>query len=243
MSRHRRFLETIRREMREGTYRDWGLDEDETFDVEVHVHDTLLPTEEPNDGIISFSAELKANNQVVGTLQGYLVDTDRADINNVAYFDFFDAHSQTLYDYGSRLFDLQDEQLNAETMQALGWTDEPFGATTFIIIDGVEIIKKWQGKRLGALFVDRVLEMIGKGYSFVAIEPFPMQFGRYRDSDSHPPDERARAAEWRSRHLRDDFATSKAAATRRIAKYWKQHGFVRVGRSSIWVRPLCKYDA
>jgi len=104
----------------------------------------------------------------------------------------------------------------------------------------VEITKEHQGNGLGALFVDRVLELLGKGYTFVAMEPSPMQFGAYRDNEHDSMTERARAADWRAKYLRNEFAASKADATKHLTAYWERHGFVRVGKSSIWVRPLCE---
>lgn len=171
------------------------------------------------------------------------MDTDRADRDGEAYFNFFDADSRTLADYGAVLFDLEEESLTIATRRALGWTDDQLLGHAFVIIDKVAIVKEWQGKNLGALFVNRVLELVGKGYNFVAIEPFPMQFGAYRDDEVNPPSVRAHAAVWRAKHIRDSFATSEAEATKRIARYWKRHGFVRVGKSSIWVRPLGTHNA
>ena len=200
--------------------------------VRVDLDDGLIRTEEPDDGIVELDAELIGpDNQVIGELSGWLVDVPRAMTRGEPLFDFFDAHSQAVYEFGEALSHLAIEAPRSQVEEALGY-ELDLEVCRIVLVDTVAILAAHQGRGIGARFLNRVVDIAAGGYTFVACQPFPMQHGgRGRNKSGEN-------AEWLSKHGVPGFAPKLAAGRAKLRAYWAAAGFVRVGKSDFYVRPI-----
>lgn len=200
--------------------------------VRVDLADHFIRTEEPEDGIVDLDAELIGpDKEVIGELSGWLVDVPRAMTRGEPLVDFFDAHSQTVYEFGEALFHLAGEAPRAQVEEALGW-ELDLDTCRIVLVDTVAILAAHQGRGIGARFLNRVVDIAAGGYTFVACQPFPMQHG------GHGRDKSGENAEWMAKHGVPRFVPKLAAGRAKLRAYWAAAGFVRVGKSDFYVRPI-----
>lgn len=203
---------------------------EDDLQVRVVLADSFIRTEEPEDGIVDLEAELIGpDKQVIGELSGWLVDVPRAMARGEPLVDFFDAHSQTVYEFGEALIRLADEAPRAQTEEALGF-ELDLDACRIVLVDTVTILAAHQGRGLGSRLLNRVVDIAAGGYSFVACQPFPMQHGSHGRG--------AESAEWIAKYGASGFAATLPAGRAKLRAYWAAAGFVRVGKSDVYVRPI-----
>jgi hypothetical protein len=95
----------------------------------------------------------------------------------------------------------------------------------FLILDRAEIEPAFRKRGLGLLLISRAIDVFGGNCGLVAMKPFPLQFGGYRDPG------------WRAPEGVADPIAELRVARQKLCRYWERPGFKRVDRTNYWA--LC----
>lgn len=101
-------------------------------------------------------------------------------------------------------------------------TEFEIDRTDLLIIDCIELQPELRGHGVGALAVERVIELLGIGCGVVACKPWPLQFTPAFATD---PEKLCQ--------LRPP-ATDLDTSVRKLRTYWSKLGFWPVGNSGIY---------
>jgi GNAT superfamily N-acetyltransferase len=168
----------------------------------------------------------RPGHQRAGRFRAYLVRVNDSREAEIPSFELFDGHSQTLHDYWMALFDPDDYDIKDEI-----WTKCDVWLSDILIIDYIQILPGHRGHGLGLAVASKLIDLYGGGCGLVAIQPYPLQC-----NPRFPGDQRAKWFEARMRL--EDFPKKKGEATRRLREHWGEQGFMRAGRTGIYILSL-----
>ena len=174
--------------------------------------------------------EAKSQEAAIGALRGWVLRVDLLDRYELSALEACDEEDGTLAEYAVALFDEETNSFNEAVEDLVGDVDDP----NVLIVDRAEIRKEYQGRGLAARALNALTLMLGSGCGLVAIQPFPMQFGAY--GRAYHESQASQVAEWRDRHGIEQFVNDKVAAKRKLASYWSENGFRRVGKTTVFVK-------
>lgn len=187
----------------------------------------------------SVSEELSPDNFIY-EIEGQINITDDNHENchvgnfTVIYVDVFQAmnsdfdlgiimdRSQRTWDYYESLFDGYD--LN-ETI--VNMFDEPIFKENLLILDRLEILPEYRGKKLGLKAMNLLIRRFSQGASIVALKAFPLQFESGVKENLH--------ADWNLRMGYGNMQKNEKMATSNLYKYYGKLGFQRVKKTQYMV--------
>jgi GNAT superfamily N-acetyltransferase len=156
---------------------------------------------------------------LVGRFRVFYIDADTV-LNGryCSYFDVMDTRSETApyYEY---LFGGPQNSISPELEELLG---EAPACQNALILDRLEILPKFRGKRFGLLVLRRLIERFSAGVGIVAMKPFALQL------EATWPEE---ADEWRERMKLKEFPKDENRSIAKLRWYYAQLGFKRLPNS------------
>lgn len=156
----------------------------------------------------------------VGSVNGFIIKNEEG----VDLFDQCDAHSQTLLDVVSVLFDPETGELLEDVDRAL----DGVMASSVLVLDLVEVVPEHRGHGVGLAAASRFLETFSGGCGIAICKPFPLQFDCSRRDN----------AVWMEELEMASFAQNEDAATERLQAYWGRLGFDRLLDTPYWAMNL-----
>lgn len=105
--------------------------------------------------------------------------------------------------------------------------------TNLLIIDRIEVLPKHRGKDLLTQILDDGIRHFGGKTHLAVLKAFPLQF-EVQDID----DEMSAVLSWNKAPELDKFTQDENKAYRKLEKYYRRHGFVRITQCGVMVKPL-----
>lgn len=156
--------------------------------------------------------------QIAGYIRASLLQFGDALEHSVSADQLGDGISGESAEYWELLFDL-DTGMWKDDLQ----TEFEIDRTDLLIIDCIELQPELRGHGVGALAVERVIELFGIGCGVVACKPWPLQFTPTFATDPE-----------KLGQLRPP-ATDLDTSVGKLRTYWSKLGFWPVGKSGIYV--------
>jgi len=150
--------------------------------------------------------------------------------HGVSPFEVLDTHSHTC-EYVEAILDSNEVPFSARLQKLLG---EEIWNFNFLILDRVEILRKYRGGGVGLLVLTALIEHFGAGAGVVGMKPFPLQLEPKESRDS---------SGWAKRLRLDDLPRDEKMATKKLKRYYGKLGFVEMKstpfmfRSTAWELP------
>lgn len=185
---------------------------------------------EPDDLIYEMSGDLvniddEDKRELVGKFRLFYVDVERADNEGIAIRDVLDAHSATTAEYYEALFDPDEEGFNDRILDLI---DDEVAGCNVLILDRLEILPKYRGRKLGLEVMRHMIRRFSSGTGIVSIKPFPLQGEVAATSEE--------TKKWRADLALDQLPTDQVVATRKLREYYSQIGFVSLDATPFMVR-------
>lgn len=152
----------------------------------------------------------------VGRVDGFVIKNE----DDVDLFDRCDAHSQTLLDIASVLFDPTTDELLDDVDRALHGVIE----SNVLVLDLVEVAPEHRGHGVGLAAASRFLDTFSGGCGIAICKPFPLQFDCSKRDN----------APWMKQMKMASFEQNKDAATKKLQAYWGRLGFERLLDTPYW---------
>lgn len=203
------------------------------FMLRLHPETIFLSGDEVNDFLYEVSGEILCPGEdlaegaetFVGVFRLFYVDVEGTLEADIHPFDVFDAHSEetcdfyeTIYNGTGDVFKGFKEEV-AEEGDVIG--------LNLLIIDRVEILPRFRGKRIGLWVMKRLIDRFRHGAGLVAIKPFPLQF----ESGAE------KAQGWRKKMRLGDLPRDEERSRKRLCGYYEQIGFEGVAETPYMVLP------
>ena len=183
-----------------------------------------LTTSEPSVEYIQFiEGEIRdrESEAIIGRMRSLLVQVGRISDAGEDLFEVMDGHSAEMAEYHSVFFKPKDwdykESIRREFPDIL--------SPDFLILDRADIDPTYRKRGLGLLLISRAIDVFGENCGLVAMKPFPLQFGGYRDPGWRAPE-----------GVRDPIEEFRVAK-QKLCRYWQRAGFRRVDKTEYWA--LC----
>lgn len=185
-------------------------------------------TGEPDDLIYETSGDLVSiddedKRELVGKFRLFYVDVERADDEGIAIWAVLDAHSAATAEYYEPLFDGE-----GFSDRILDLIDHEVAGRNVLILDRLEILPKYRGRKLGLEVMRHMIRRFSSGTGIVAIKPFPLQ------GEVIPTSEETK--KWRADLALDQLPTDQIVATTKLREYYSQIGFVSLDATPFMVR-------
>lgn len=138
-----------------------NLDDDEVSDLDAE------------EWVREVGLEIVEANEVIGTASFLKLDADAALADGVSLFEMCDSYTQESYDCGEAVFGPDWCGFNRNVRRL--FDDLPFSGNV-LILDRLEILTAFRGRRIGLLALLRIMRRWGKGCALVVMKPFPLQY-------------------------------------------------------------------
>ena len=168
--------------------------------------------------------DIEENPQHIGHIKVRLIQMGRMINDGANIFELYDSFDQYFHDIYGELFDVKNDEFT-ETLQRQ--FKELSDGTDVLLIDDVELLPPYRGKRFGLAAVHRTIDVFGPWNCLVVIALYPPQFCEYRDN-----------TEWKKKMQVDSFVKDEEAARTRLEQYWCLLGFERIWDSR-YICALC----
>ena len=197
------------------------MNEDPYVVLEWASSSSALPSGEPTDYVYEYRGDLvdvgeSSERTLVGRFGFFYMDLDRATNNGMPWFDVFDTHASTI-SYYEAFYDVRTGHYSRRITNLLGC--EPINSNA-LILDRLEILPKYRGKKLGLRVLRPMIERFSSGPGVVALKPFPLQLeggGERNESD-----------EWRKNLRLAEFSSNAKSSTRELMQYYATLGFEKL---------------
>jgi hypothetical protein len=199
------------------------------FDLVLQTGGSLHPDGEPDEYISTFTGVIRGegdDGQVerAGKVLAYRINAGVAAANGEPLSDVCDAHSDELH----RIHTLLYEPGQYHYREALLNRFDEAGCDT-LVLDYVVLHPRWRGLRLGLLAVRKLIDLVGGGCGLVVSYIAPLR---------HDAHQRLGVPQsWLPRHRTRD---ARREATLRLRRYFRQMGFVRVGRTPYYALSMAR---
>jgi hypothetical protein len=194
------------------------------FDLVLQTGGSLHPDGEPDEYISTFAGVIgcegnDGTRRRVGKLLAYRINAGVAAANGEPLFDVCDSHSADLHEVHTLLY----EPGQYHYREAVTERFDEAGSDT-LVLDYVVLNPRWRGLRLGLLAVRKTIDLLGGGCGLVVSYVAPLRH------DSQEP--LGVPASWLPRHKTPQ---ARREARQRLRRYFRQMGFVRLGRTPYYV--------
>ena len=160
----------------------------------------------------------------LGHIKARLIQMGRMINDGVNIFELYDSFDQYFHDIYGELLDIKNDEFT-ETLQRQ--FKELSDGSDVLLIDDVEILPPYRGKRFGLAAVYRTIDVFGPWNCLVIIPLYPPQFCEHRDN-----------AKWKKEMQVDSFVKNEEAARAKLEQYWCILGFERIWDSR-YICALC----
>ena len=162
--------------------------------------------------------------QCLGHISARLIQMGRALNDGTNIFELYDSFDQYFHDIYGELFDPE----NGEFTETLRRQFKDIGTdSNILLIDEVEILPAYRGKRIGLATVHRVIDVLGAWDCLVILPIYPPQFYEHRDN-----------LKWKNHMRVDTFVKNEQAARAKLEEYWSLLGFELIWDSR-YICALC----
>jgi GNAT superfamily N-acetyltransferase len=187
------------------------------------------PSGEPTDYVYENRGDLidvgeGGDRIAVGKFGCYYMDIDRALNDGMPACDVFDAYASTIVFY-DKIFDAKTEEYSSRIEKLCHGT--PLNRNV-LILDRLEILPKYRGKKLGLEVLRHMIQRFGAGAGLVALKAFPLQFEAQGSRDE--------TDKWRSQLNLSKFKLDEKIATTKLITYYTKLGFERLPRTKFMFR-------
>ena len=184
------------------------LHEREPYDEYVlEANGNITLTEITSDGT-------EENPQSIGHINVRVVQIGRCIDDGASLFELFDSFDQYFHEIYGQLFDPGNDTFTETICRQ--FKDLGDGGN-ILLIDEVEILPPFRGKRIGLATVHRAIDVWGPWNCLVIIPLYPTQFDERRDD-----------ANWKKKMQTDTFVKDEEAAKAKLEQYWGLLGFERI---------------
>jgi len=168
--------------------------------------------------------DVEQDSQDIGCINARLIQMGRMINDGANIFELYDSFDQYLHDIYGELFDVKNDEFT-ETLQRQfkDLSDGP----NILLIDNVQILPQYRGKRFGLATVYRTIDVFGPWNCLVIIPLYPPQFCEHRNN-----------AEWKKKMQVDSFVKDEESARARLEQYWCLLGFEKIWDSR-YICALC----
>lgn len=168
--------------------------------------------------------DIEQDSQDIGCIKARLIQMSRIINDGVNIFELYDSFDQYFHDIYGELFDVENDEFT-ETLQRQ--FSELGSDSNVLLIDDVEVLPAYRGKRLGLAAAHRAIDVFGPWDCLVIVPLYPPQFYEHRDN-----------AEWKKKMQVDSFVKNEEAARAKLEQYWRILGFKRIWDSR-YICALC----
>lgn len=169
--------------------------------------------------------------EFAGRIGLFLIFAEAADEAGISLHDVFDLEAATS-PYAALLHDAEAGNFCPAVLRILDEGDMVI-SRDMIILDRMEILPRFRGKRLGLHIMQACLNQFAWKSRIAAIKPFPLQLEGAKDKER--PVERR---EWAEKMNLDGFTKDERRATARLKSYYAQLGFAAVRGTDLMIRDL-----
>ncbi|OQY03017.1 MAG: hypothetical protein B6I25_08615, partial [Planctomycetales bacterium 4572_13] len=200
------------------------------YDVDFQVKKCLAELELYDEYVLEIHGKITATeiteetSQHVGHINARLIQMGRIMNDGESVFELYDSFDQYFHEIYGELFDPGSDDFT-ETLQHQ--FKELGAGSNVLLIDDVEILPSYRGKRIALAAVHRTIDVFGPYDCLVIIPIYPPQFGEHRDN-----------AEWKKKMLTDSFVKNGEDARAKLEQYWCLLGFERIWDSR-YICALC----
>jgi len=204
------------------------------FDVDFQAKKCLSELELYDEYVLEINGELTATEinpdllekdpQYIGHIRARLIQMGRITDDEKSILELFDSFDQYFHDIYGELFDPESDGFT-ETLQRQ--FQELNAGSNVLLIDEVEVLPAFRGKKMGLAVVHRIIGVFGAWNSLVIMPIYPPQFHEHRDN-----------IEWKEKMLAGTFAKDEDAARARLQQYWRVLGFELIWDSR-YICALC----
>lgn len=167
---------------------------------------------------------IEKDSEQVGHINARLIQTGRVVNDGASLFVVYDSFDQYFHDIYGELFDPENDEFT-ETLQRQ--FKELGSDSSILLIDDVEVLPAFRGKRVGLGAMHRIIDVFGAWDCLVIIPIYPPQFHAYHKN-----------ADWNRKMQSDLFTKDEEAARAKLEQYWSILGFQRVWDSR-YICALC----
>jgi hypothetical protein len=190
------------------------------FDLVLQTGASLHPDGEPDEFISTFTGYIVAAGEDdvrrrVGKVLAYRINSELAANCGEPLFDVCDAHSASLHEIHTLLYEHDEYELKPAIMDQFG-----DGGLDALVLDYVVLNPRWRGLRLGLLAARKLIDLAGGGCGLVVSYVAPLR------PDAHQ--KLGVPASWLPQHETPDECKE---AARKLRRYYRQMGFERIGRT------------
>jgi GNAT superfamily N-acetyltransferase len=150
---------------------------------------------------------------LLGRFRLYYLDFDAALNAGVSAFDVIDSYSATA-DYYVAFFDDDASGFNERLLTLL---NDDVLESNVLVIDRLELLPQYRGKRLGLRAMSALIRRFGAGAGVVAIKPFPLQF----EAKTSVGEDSA----WRAQLQLEKLSRSEKKSINALRRHYAQLGF------------------
>jgi GNAT superfamily N-acetyltransferase len=183
---------------------------------------TPVEAEEPDDFIYEYDGSIYSldddeKETLVGRFRVFYVDLDAS---GMSVFDTLDARQET-FQFLHPLFD----QRTGDYKESIFKLAEDLINRNLLILDRVEILPTFRGKKLALIVMRRLIERFTQGSGLVALKAYPLQFEAQNDRD-----------DWRKKMALTSFHSDEKASTTKLKKHYSRLGFLAIRGTPFMVR-------
>ena len=176
--------------------------------------------DDPSSFVYSYEgvAQLKEGGKIIpiGECTVYYLDIERANEENCAISDVFDAHSESVCDYYPYIMaDSEYIEFSESVETVLGYGPSYINIA---ILDQIALQPEFRGNGYGLTILEAMIARTCEDAGLFALKPYPLQL-RYPPHGEHEIDER-----WSELGL-SEFRQSRDEATENLQKYYARAGF------------------
>ncbi len=171
------------------------------------------------DGTIFEYAEESDKEENIGNLHCYLVQPGFAAEKGETLCDAMDSINDSTMECYEAVFDPDTDEWS-EPIQEM-YSGGPMSAD-MLFIDMIELDEKHRGKGIGRAVVEQIIDTFGLHCGLVVCKPFPLQYAGWAEKYSA------------SEQAKPEFEQNKSEAFGRVAKFWKECGFVPLPDSEFY---------
>jgi hypothetical protein len=199
------------------------------FDLVLQTTASLHPDGEPDEFISTFTGYIVGSGEDdvrrrVGKVLAYRINSELAANGGEPLFDVCDAHSASLREVHTLLYDHDDYQFKPAITDQFG-----DGGWDTLVLDYVVLNPRWRGLRLGLLAARKLIDLAGGGCGLVVSYVAPLR------PDAHQ--KLGVPAPWLPSH--ETPAECREAACK-LRRYYRQMGFERIGRTPYYALSMTR---
>jgi hypothetical protein len=189
---------------------------------------SALIDEEPENYLITIDWEIRClddrgKSSLVGKMRAFFVDIEEAAINGDGPYFVLDLEQATEPFY-SVLFDARTNDFKESIYDLAG---EVVYSRNLLILDRLEILPAYRGRRLGLACLYRCMQQHRHGAGLVALKCFPLQF-EHRVPDSSE-------VKWHEKMEMEGMGKVVKSCRSKLTNYYSLLGFEKVGRTEFMI--------